>query len=106
MIFSTQAKDLMYFVITLMIFSTQAKDLMYFVIILMIFSTQAKDLMYFVIILLVFVISYAIAAYSVMYPNSEMDFDLLVKVLRLGYWNLYGELLLEEIEGTRTQIST
>lgn len=55
--------------------------------------------MYFVIILMVFVVSYAIAAYSVIYPDSKFDFDLIVNVLRLGYWNLYGELLLEDLEG-------
>lgn len=56
-------------------------------------------MMYFVIILMVFVVSYAIAAYSVIYPDSKFDFDLIVNVLRLGYWNLYGELLLEDLEG-------
>lgn len=60
---------------------------------------QAKDLMYFVIILMVFVVSYAIAAYSVIYPDSKLDLDLVFSVLRLGYWNLYGELLLEDLEG-------
>lgn len=58
---------------------------------------QAKDLMYFVIILMVFVVSYAIAAYAVIYPDSKLDLDLVFSVLRLGYWNLYGELLLEGI---------
>lgn len=60
---------------------------------------QAKDLMYFVIILMVFVVSYAIAAYAVIYPDSKLDLDLVFSVLRLGYWNLYGELLLEDLEG-------
>jgi hypothetical protein len=48
---------------------------------------------------MVFVISYAVAAYAIMYPQSELSFDLFLNVMRLGYWNLYGELLLEDIEG-------
>ncbi|XP_061188847.1 transient receptor potential cation channel subfamily M member-like 2 [Saccostrea echinata] len=61
-------------------------------------ASMAKDLLYFVIILMLFVVSYAVAAYSIMYPRSELSFDLLLNVMRLGYWNLYGELLLEDIE--------
>ena len=55
--------------------------------------------MYFVVILMLFVVSYAVAAYAVMYPQSELSIDLMLRVLRLGYWNLYGELLLDDIEG-------
>lgn len=60
---------------------------------------QAKDLLYFVVILMLFVVSYAVAAYAIMYPQSELSVDLFFNVLRLGYWNLYGELLLDDIEG-------
>ncbi|XP_033724836.1 transient receptor potential cation channel subfamily M member-like 2 isoform X2 [Pecten maximus] len=56
------------------------------------------DLLYFVIILMVFVVAYAIAAYSILYPNSELSFDLAIAVLRTAYWNLYGELFLDELE--------
>ncbi|XP_069120927.1 transient receptor potential cation channel subfamily M member-like 2 isoform X1 [Argopecten irradians] len=56
------------------------------------------DLLYFVIILMVFVVAYAIAAYSILYPNSELTFELVIAVLRTAYWNLYGELFLDELE--------
>ena len=56
------------------------------------------DLTYFIVILMVFVVSYAIAAYAVLYPRSLFNLDLFIKVMRLGYWNIYGELFLEELE--------
>nr|XP_034338904.1 transient receptor potential cation channel subfamily M member-like 2 [Crassostrea gigas]XP_034338905.1 transient receptor potential cation channel subfamily M member-like 2 [Crassostrea gigas] len=61
-------------------------------------ASMAKDLLYFVVILMLFVVSYAVAAYAIMYPQSELSVDLFFNVLRLGYWNLYGELLLDDIE--------
>ncbi|KAJ8312399.1 hypothetical protein KUTeg_009772, partial [Tegillarca granosa] len=56
------------------------------------------DLMYFFLILMVFVVSYAIAAHAIAFPNSKLDLILAYDVLRTGYWNIYGELFLEEIE--------
>jgi transient receptor potential cation channel subfamily M protein 2 len=47
---------------------------------------------------MVFVVSYSIAAHSIMFPNSELSFVLVYNVMRMGYWNLYGELFLEDIE--------
>jgi len=55
-------------------------------------------MLYFLIILMVFVISYAIAAYSILFPNSILNGNLLMKVMRVAYWNLYGELFIEELE--------
>ncbi|XP_078332506.1 transient receptor potential cation channel subfamily M member-like 2 isoform X3 [Crassostrea virginica] len=65
---------------------------------LVMIGRMLKDLLYFIIILMVFVVSYSIAAYSIMFPKSELSFVLIYNVMRLGYWNLYGELFLEEIE--------
>lgn len=61
-------------------------------------ASMAKDLLYFVVILMLFVVSYAVAAYAIMYPQSELSLDLFLNVMHLGYWNLYGELLLDDIE--------
>ena len=55
--------------------------------------------MYFVVILMVFVISYAIASHSILFPNSPLTGDTIIAVIRRSYWNIYGELFLEEIEG-------
>ncbi|XP_060065040.1 transient receptor potential cation channel subfamily M member-like 2 [Ylistrum balloti] len=56
------------------------------------------DLIYFLAILMVFVVSYSIAAHSILYPVSRFDGDLLFNLLRIPYWNLYGELILDEME--------
>lgn len=55
--------------------------------------------MYFVIILMVFVVLYVIVVYVVIYLDFKFDFDFVFSVFRLGYWNLYGELFLEDLEG-------
>ncbi|XP_060069969.1 transient receptor potential cation channel subfamily M member 1-like [Ylistrum balloti] len=47
---------------------------------------------------MIFVSSYSIAVYSIMHPVSKPDISLLLNVPRIPYWNLYGELNLEEIE--------
>ncbi|XP_061167153.1 transient receptor potential cation channel subfamily M member-like 2 [Saccostrea echinata] len=65
---------------------------------LVMIGRMLMDLLYFIIILMVFVVSYSIAAHSVMFPNTELTFVLVYNVMRMGYWNLYGELFLEEIE--------
>nr|XP_022342892.1 transient receptor potential cation channel subfamily M member 2-like isoform X1 [Crassostrea virginica] len=57
------------------------------------------DLVFFLIILMVFVLSYSIATYAIMFPNSVFSYSLVRQILRKGYWTLYGELFLEEYEG-------
>ncbi|XP_048780497.1 transient receptor potential cation channel subfamily M member 2-like isoform X2 [Ostrea edulis] len=57
------------------------------------------DLVFFLIILMVFVVSYSIATYAIMFPNSVLSYALVKQILRKGYWTLYGELFLEEYEG-------
>ncbi|KAK3105406.1 hypothetical protein FSP39_024495, partial [Pinctada imbricata] len=61
-------------------------------------AAMAKDMMYFLVIMFVFIVAYAVANYSLLYPQSTLNFDLILSVLRLGYWNMYAELLLEDIE--------
>ena len=63
------------------------------------FIFQIQDLMYFVVILMVFVISYAIASHSILFPNSPLNGDTIIAVLRRSYWNIYGELFLDELAG-------
>ncbi|CAL1546955.1 unnamed protein product [Lymnaea stagnalis] len=50
-------------------------------------------------ITMVFICSYAIASESVLHPNSEINWKLLYHFPRKAYWQLHGELLLDEIEG-------
>ncbi|XP_070579638.1 transient receptor potential cation channel subfamily M member-like 2 [Ptychodera flava] len=58
-----------------------------------------KDLTYFLFILIVFIAGFGIANEAILYPNMEPHFHLMVRSLYKPYWQLYGELFLEEIEG-------
>ena len=48
---------------------------------------------------MVFIVAYGLAAHIILYPNSELEWSLIKDVLRKPYWQMYGELFLEEIEG-------
>ncbi|XP_063423231.1 transient receptor potential cation channel subfamily M member-like 2 isoform X2 [Mytilus trossulus] len=65
---------------------------------LVMIGNMVKDLSYFMVILMVFVTSYAVASYSILYPNISWSWDIVLKVLRMSYWNMYGELFIEDIE--------
>lgn len=64
-----------------------------------------EDLKQFVIILLVFVIAYGIALQAVSFPGPGKFAKSFGEVLRgivdLPYWQMYGELFLEEISGQK-----
>ena len=50
------------------------------------------------IILLVFVLAYAVASESLLYPNSSLTWQRLFHLPRKAYWQVFGELILDEIE--------
>lgn len=60
------------------------------------------DLAFFVVILMVFIIAYGVASQVILYPNSDFGLELLRDVFKKPYFQMYGELFLEEIEGTHT----
>nr|KAG5691040.1 hypothetical protein BaRGS_021251 [Batillaria attramentaria] len=53
----------------------------------------------FFVILLVFVFAYTVASEAILYPNTEMSLKLLYYLPRKAYWQNYGELFLDELEG-------
>lgn len=57
------------------------------------------DLSYFFIILLVFILAYGLATHAILYPNSTLNFHLVKDILHKAYFQIYGELFLEEIQG-------
>jgi len=59
------------------------------------------DLGYFLVILLVVVVSYAIATQAILYPRSRASLLTVYHTVRKPYWNIFGELNLEETEGIR-----
>jgi len=71
-------------------------DILYFIYISINYLFQFLDLLFFIVILLVFVVGYAITAHSILYPNTILNARTVLKVFKNAYWNLYGELFLEE----------
>ncbi|XP_033755589.1 transient receptor potential cation channel subfamily M member-like 2 isoform X2 [Pecten maximus] len=57
------------------------------------------DLMFFFAILAVFVLSFGIAYQANLFPNDPPSWRLLKQVVYLPYWQMYGELFLENVEG-------
>lgn len=57
------------------------------------------DLQFFIMIFAVVLVSFGIITQANLYPNSEPTFQLLKNVVYLPYWQMYGELFLETIEG-------
>ena len=60
--------------------------------------------MWFVAILMVFIVAYAIASEAILYPETELSWKLLYHLPRKAYWQIYGELFLEEIEGQEIEV--
>ncbi|KAJ7389833.1 Transient receptor putative cation channel sub M member 2 [Desmophyllum pertusum] len=64
-----------------------------------------EDLKQFVIILLIFIIAYGIALQAVSFPGpgqyAKSWSEVIRGVLDLPYWQMYGELFLEEITGQK-----
>lgn len=58
--------------------------------------------MFFLCILIVFILAYGVASQALRFPNSEPDWILLKDVVYMPYWQMYGELFLEELEGQIT----
>ncbi|KAL3837266.1 hypothetical protein ACJMK2_022633 [Sinanodonta woodiana] len=61
---------------------------------------MVRNLTSFFVMLIIFIVAYAIASQAILYPNTEISFNLLWVIFRRPYWNIYGELMLDEIEGT------
>ncbi|KAL3836664.1 hypothetical protein ACJMK2_022086 [Sinanodonta woodiana] len=61
---------------------------------------MVQNLTYFVVILMVFIVAYAIASYAILFPKTQLSLDVVIQIFRRPYWNIYGELMLDVIEGT------
>ncbi|KAI0212564.1 Transient receptor potential cation channel subfamily M member 2, partial [Lamellibrachia satsuma] len=57
---------------------------------------------YFIIILMVFVTAYGVTLQVILYPNSPLQFSLIDDIFKKAYFQIYGELFLDELEGTLT----
>lgn len=57
---------------------------------------QMGDLFQFILILSVFIISFGVAFQALLDPNKPPSWDLLVDILWRSYWQMYGELLIDD----------
>ena len=48
---------------------------------------------------MVFVTAYGIALQAILYPNSELKFSLIGDIFKKAYFQIYGELFLDEVDG-------
>ncbi len=65
---------------------------------------QMTDLAFFLAILLVAILAYGVASQALRFPNDTVEWKLLKNVVYLPYWQMYGELFLDEIEGIFSSI--
>ncbi|XP_077866803.1 LOW QUALITY PROTEIN: transient receptor potential cation channel subfamily M member-like 2 [Saccoglossus kowalevskii] len=61
---------------------------------------MTRDLPPFLIVFFVFFLSFGVAYHALLYPNDILSWTMVAEVLAMPYWQLYGELQLEQIEGT------
>ena len=63
------------------------------------FFLQMKDLLLFMLILLLTMMGYGVAIQALQYPNSPISVNLLKDIFYMPYWQIYGELFLDDIKG-------
>uniref|UniRef100_K1RG60 Transient receptor potential cation channel subfamily M member 3 n=1 Tax=Magallana gigas TaxID=29159 RepID=K1RG60_MAGGI len=62
-------------------------------------TAMLNDLKFFLLILLVFILSFGVTYQANLYPNAPQEWSVLQDVLYHPYWQMYGELFLENKEG-------
>ena len=56
--------------------------------------------MQYLLILVVFLFAYGVSSQSLMYPVRQNPSHLIIRdIIYYPYWQIYGELYLEELEG-------
>lgn len=63
-----------------------------------------RDLLSFFLLLIVFMFSFGIAYQANQYPNSPIDFNLLNNIMFHPYFQIYGELFIEKMEGNEPSV--
>lgn len=64
------------------------------------------DLLFFFAIFIIFLLSYGIASHALRFPNSKIEWSLLKNIVYLPYWQMYGELFLDDVSGDDCKNST
>ncbi|KAI0223104.1 Transient receptor potential cation channel subfamily M member-like 2 [Lamellibrachia satsuma] len=64
---------------------------------------QFDDVLKFLLILALFIVSYGVPFRALLFPKSEFSWALLRDIVYLPYWQMYGELQLEDIEDVNSR---
>ena len=67
-----------------------------------ILCSQFGELRLFIMVVLIFLLAYGIAHQGLMYHERSPSWNILRDVFYYPYWQLYGELFLEEIDSKLT----
>ena len=58
---------------------------------------QLSEIMFFMLVMLVFLVSYGVVSQALMFPNRK-PYPLFIKdLVYMPYWQIYGELFLEDM---------
>lgn len=64
-----------------------------------------KDLTVFAVLLMIFFISFGVCASSLLYPNETDWIKSITGIVSIGYWKIYGELNIDEIVYSHTNVT-
>ncbi|XP_066299867.1 transient receptor potential cation channel subfamily M member-like 2 isoform X2 [Branchiostoma lanceolatum] len=64
---------------------------------LIMIARMLKDLIFFIFILIIFILAYGVASQAILYPNETRVGTVLQGIFHKSYFQIYGELFLEEI---------
>ena len=59
--------------------------------------------MFFMGLLFLFILCYGVVLQAVRYPNATLGWPLVKNILFMPYFNIYGELFLEDLQGENFQ---
>lgn len=65
---------------------------------LVMIGLMMKELFWFLVILIFIILGYGIASQSILFPNSKLDFNLIKKIFYKAYFQIHGELFLDDFE--------
>ncbi|RDD41213.1 Transient receptor potential cation channel subfamily M member 3 [Trichoplax sp. H2] len=66
---------------------------------LVMINKMIKDLLKFLLLLAIFIIAYGVASQAILYPNSPWDWNLLRQIFYMPFFQLFGELFVDQIQG-------
>ena len=59
---------------------------------------QIEELVLFMVVMVVFLLAYGVCSQGLLYMKREPSFEVVKGIIQFPYWQLYGEIFLEEIE--------